>query len=92
MDRWLRVATTYRLTQPGGLDTLLRAMQEDVVGNPLRLRRQIRNGYDDGGAGDVADAWALVERYLGAERAVLRVLLEREQSDAQTGWRGRVRL
>lgn len=81
---WLREATRYRLTEPGGLDNLLRAMQEDGIGNPLRLRRQIRNGYDDGGVGDVADARALVERYLGAERAVLQPIVEREAGEVKT--------
>ncbi|MGX5872954.1 hypothetical protein MJ547_04230, partial [Burkholderia gladioli] len=89
---WLRQATTYRITEPGGLDTLLREMQEDVIGNPLRLRRQVRKGYDDGGAGDVADARALIERYLRAERAVLRVVLERQQGGVQTVRRARARL
>ncbi|WP_396329350.1 hypothetical protein [Burkholderia anthina] len=88
---WLREATTYRLTEPGGPGTLLRAMQQDVIGNPLRLRRQIRQGFDDGGAGDVEDARALVERYLGAERAVLQAMVEREAGEDQNE-RQRVRL
>ncbi|HDR9280116.1 TPA: hypothetical protein QDB45_001638 [Burkholderia vietnamiensis] len=61
------------------------------MSNPLRLRRQIREGYDDGGAGDVADARALIERYLGAERAVLQAIVEREAGEVKNE-RQRVRL